>query len=791
MSSGPLLNPRFFGARVPRIEDKRLLTGNGRYIDDLPDSGALHAAFLRSPYAHARIESIDVSGALKAGAAAAFTAEDLGAAWKEYPVPVPHPALRPHNTVPLAKDKTRYMGEPVAVVLAESRARAEDALEGIRASYEILEATVHPADALKEGAPLVHDDLGDNLAARLEVNIGDAEKALARAPRRETIRLKMQRGGSGAMETRGHLVSYDPKFDHLTLYASTQTPHLMRKDLAYMLDRPESAIDVIAPDVGGGFGPKAYAYPEDTVIAWAAIRLGGSVKWIEDRLEHIQTTVQEREQIHEVEIGFDDEGRIRALRDRGICDLGAYLPWSIVVPLLSLTCIPGPYKIPNFSGVLEAAYTHRVPVAPVRGAGRIQAAFIMERVIDHIAHALGLDPAEVRRRNFVQPEDMPYEVGLRARDGSMMTYDSGDYPKLMDQALEATGYEEFKKGVRRPGEEGDPANGRLVGIGIGCNVEGTGFGPFEGAVIRVEPSGRILLATGAAPQGQGTETVLAQVLADVLNVTPEDITVVTGDTRAIPYGIGTFASRVAVMAANSVLLGGEALKKKMFECAASRLEASAEDLDLADGKVFVRGAPDRSVAFGELAKEAAGVPGIMMSGRTPGLEVSEYYTPSRAATAAACHVVVVEVDAHTGFVKVLRHHVAHDCGRVLNPMLLDGQIQGGVVHGIGEALIEEVVFDENGTPLASTFLDYLLPLATDVPDFELSHMESPSPFNPLGVKGAGEGGTMAAPAAIVAAVENALEPHGIRIHEVPLTPFRLWGIIQAGGRERGGPEFRL
>ncbi|MFQ5913744.1 MAG: molybdopterin cofactor-binding domain-containing protein [Nitrospinota bacterium] len=788
MSSDLLLNPRFFGARVLRVEDKRLLTGHGRYVDDLPALGALHAAFLRSPYAHARIEAIDVSGALKAGAVAAFAAEDLGPAWKEFPIPVPHPALRPHNTVPLAKEKTRYVGEPVAVVLAEHRGQAEDALEEIRVSYEILEATSHPVDALQKDAPLVHEDLGDNVAAHLEVQIGDAEKAMARAPRRETLRLKMQRGGSGAMETRGLLASYDPKFDRLTLYASTQTPHLMRKDLAYVLDRPESTIDVIAPDVGGGFGPKVYSYPEDVVISWSAIQLGRPVKWIEDRLEHIQSSVQEREQFHEVEVGFDEEGRILALKDRGVCDIGAYLPWSIVVPLLSVTCIPGPYKVRHFKGALDVVYTHRVPVAPVRGAGRIQSIFIIERMIDRIADVLDLDSAEVRRRNFVQPDEFPYELGLRARDGSVMTYDSGDYPGLMELALKAAGYEDFRKGKRRPGEEGDPEGGRYVGMGISFNVEGTGFGPYEGVILRVEPSGRILLATGAASQGQGHETMLAQAVADALTVKPEDITVVTGNTRAIPYGMGAFASRTAVMATNSAVLAGKTLKKKILEAAASRLEASVEDLDLADGNVFVRGVPDRSVTFGELARDAAGVAGVMMGGKTPGLEASEYYTPSMPATSSSCQVCVVEVDVQTGFVKVLRHILAHDCGRVINPLLLEGQVHGGVVHGIGEALIEEVVFDENGTPLASTFLDYLLPLATDVPDFELLHQETPSPFNPLGIKGGGECGTMGAPAVVASAVEDALRPLGIQICELPLTPYRLWRILQGGNSP---VEFRL
>ena len=788
MSSDLLLNPRFFGARVPRVEDQRLLTGSGRYVDDLDCPDALHAAFLRSPYAHARIQKIDLTGCLEAGAVAAFTAKDLGDSWKELPVPIPHPSLRPHNTVPLAKDKVRYVGEPVVLVLARSRAEAEDALESVQVSYDILPAASNPIDALKDNSPLVHEDLGDNMAAHLEIQIGDPDKVRDDSPNRSTLRLKMQRGGCGAMETRGHLASYDPKFDRLIVYAGTQTPHLMRTDLAYMLGRPESSIDVVAPDVGGGFGPKAYSYPEDTVIAWAAIRMKGSVKWIEDRIEHIQSTVQEREQYHEVEIGFDDEGHLLALKDRGVCDIGSYLPWSIVVPLLSITCIPGPYKLRNFSADLKVAYTHRVPVAPVRGAGRIQSVFIMERVLDHISDELRVDPTKVRHKNYIQPEDFPYEVGLRARDGSMMTYDSGDYPKLLEMAKEATGYEDFRKGNRLPGEEDDPENGIYVGMGISCNVEGTGFGPFEGAVIRIESSGKVTLATGAAPQGQGHETVLSQALADVLNISPEDISVITGDTRAIPYGYGAFASRLAVMATNSVVIGGNELRKKILTYAADHLEASPEDLGMAEGHVFVEGAPDRSVNFGELAKMAGGVPGVMMGGKSPGLEVSEYHTPSMPATSVACHVCVVRVDTNTGYVRIQRHHIAHDCGTVLNPLLLDGQVHGGAVHGIGEALIEEIVFDENGTPQASTFLDYLLPLSTDVPDFDLSHMETPSPFNPLGIKGAGESGTMASPAVVAAAVEDALRPLGIKIRELPLTPYRLWKIIQ----ERHSPlDFRL
>lgn len=783
MSSEFRLNTKWIGADVPRKEDQRLLTGGGRYVDDLPCPEALHGAFLRSPYAHARIESIDVSGALErggGGAVAAFTAEDMGEACREFPQPVPNPALRPRNILPLARGFTRYVGEPVVFVLAGDRAAAEDALNGVRVSFEVLPATAHPVDALKAGAPLVHADLGDNRAARLEVRFGDAEKELARAPRRETLRLTLCRAGGEAMETRGMLAYHDAAFDRLTVYSSTQVPHQVRRNISRVLGRPEHSVDVIAPDVGGGFGPKAFSYPEEFVVPWAAMRVGRPVKWIEDRIEHIQTTYQEREQVHEVEVGYDEEGRILALRDRGVFDTGAYVPWGAVVPYLSMTNIPGPYRIQHFDAAMEVVYTHRVPVTPVRGAGRPQSAFIMERVIERIADRLGLDSVAVRRKNFIQPEEFPYEIGILARDGTPLTYDNGDYPVLMNMALEAAAYEDFRNGKRRPGEAGDPEKGRYVGMGVSFNIEGTGFGPYEGAVVRVDDSGEVILYTGATPTGQGHETILSQVLAETLDLDPGSIKVVTGDTRHIPYGFGTFASRIAVTASNSVAVAGEAMRKKVFEFASASLECAAEDLEIIDGKVAVQGSPERSMTLGEVARAAAGTPGMMMGGKSPGLEVREYNTPSAPATSAGCHVCVVEVDAETGHVRVLRYVVAHDCGRILNPTILTGQVRGAIVHGIGETIIEEVAFDENAAPLASTFLDYLLPLSTDIPDIEVHHMETPSPFNYLGVKGAGESGTIAAPAAVVAAIEDALKPLGVEINETPLTPYRIWKILETG-----------
>lgn len=759
-----------------RKEDQRLLTGRGRYLDDLPCPAALHAAFLRSPYAHARIVDLDLGGCRGAGAVDAYKAEDLGDLWQPFPTPVPHPDLRGHNWVPLARAKVKFVGEPVAVAVAESRAAAEDALEAIRAEYEILPVAHHPSQALEPGAPLVHDELDDNLAIRLEANIGDADKALAEAPRVESLRLEIQRGGGGSMECRGVLAQYDPLYDKLVVHSSTQIPHFVRQKLAFLLRRTPESIDVIATDVGGGFGPKATVYPEEFMIPWLAMKLEQPVKWTEDRMEYIQTGVQEREQIHQVTVGFDDEGRILALKDEAVVDLGAYPAWGIVTPILTLMAIPGPYKIKHFSGEMNVAYTHRVAVAPVRGAGRPQATFVIERTVDHIARMLGLDRAEVRLRNFVQPDEFPYEVGLPTREG-VMTYDSGNYPELFRKVLDKAGYESLAK--KNPRDAGASSK-TLTGIGLSFNVEETGAGPFEGARIRVESDGRVIVSTGACSQGQGHETIFSQVAADALGISPDDVTVIAGDTRQITYGIGTLASRSSVTACSAIVQAAHTLQEKALALGAEYFEAGREDLELGEGRVFVKGSPDRSVGLGELASFSLGAsPGIILPpGMKPGLEAEEYFAPEKAAYSAGAHVAVVEVDPDTGFVRILRYVAGHDCGKVINPLLIDGQIRGGVVHGIGDTFIEEVAFDENGQPLASSFLDYLLPLATDAPEVETVHLETPCPHNLVGVKGAGESGTIAALAAVISAVEDALQPLGIQIHESPVTPARLHALIR-------------
>lgn len=772
-------NPKFFGARAPRTEDQRLLTGGGRYVDDIPCPDCLHAAFLRSPYAHARIRKIDLSGCMEAGAVTACQNADMGPAGADFPIQMPHPALRGTNWAPLAKEKTRFYGEPVAVVVAPTRAEAEDALDAAVVEYEVLPAACHPVDALKPDAPLVQDELGDNLAAHLETRIGDPDEALASAPHVEEFELRTQRGAAGAMECRAILAQYDSQFDRLRVYISSQTPHPTRQRIAAILGRPEETVEVISPDVGGGFGPKGSFYPEDLVIPWLAVKMEHPVRWTGDRMEFIQATIQEREGIHKVTVGFDDDGRILAMKVHTTLDTGAY---AIYGPLNSLNVLShsvGLYKLRNYEGILDQVYTHRVPCGPVRGASRPQGAFIIERAMDRIAGALGLDGAEVRFRNFIQPEDMPYVVGLPTWAGPM-TYESGNYPELLKITLEKAGYDSLRKQERRR------PDGKLLGIGVACNIEMTGGGPFEGARMHVEPNGTVVVATGSTPQGQGHVSTFAQVAADAMGVSPEAVRVITGDTNHITYGIGTFGSRSTVNASNAIVMAAQTIRQKAFALAAAKLEADEKDLTIGEGKIFVKGAPDRSVTLGEIAgysvMGAGGPP--LPKGTQPGLDAEEYFKPDVPAYAYGAHVAVVEVDPDTGFVKLLNYVAGHDCGRMVNPMMVDGQVQGGVAHGIGDALIEELAFDENGTPQASTFLDYLLPLSTDIPPIETVHLESPCPTNPLGLKGCGEGGTIGALPAVASAIEDALKPLGVTVNDSLLPPSRVHAIIQeADGKE--------
>jgi len=770
-----------FGVRVKRREDLPLLTGQGSYTDDLKRPGMLHAAVLRSPHAHAKIRSIAVSAARAlAGVAAVFTHADLGAAGKEIPLLQPNPLLVARTQLLLAHDEVRYVGEPVAFVVGDDRYVTEDALELIEVAYEPLAVAADAEGALEDGAPLVYPEIANNLASRFTLGFGDATEVFGRADLVLRQRFKTHRGAGQAMECRVVLAEYDRRANRITMWSATQAPHLIGRLASQMLGMEEWQLRVIAPhDVGGGFGPKAIFYPEEGLVPFAARALGRPVKWTEDRHEHFLSTNQERDQYHDAEMALTREGKVLGFRDTVVFDTGAYVPWGIVEPWITATTIPGPYKLSAFQVDMQVVYTHKVPVTPVRGAGRPQAVFVMERMMDLAARELQLDPAEIRQRNFIQPEEMPYPMGLVYRDGAQVTYDSGDYPACLRKAQDLIGYDQFRREQSRARLEG-----RYIGVGIGAYVEGTGLGPYEGAIVQIESSGKVLVTTGATPQGQGHVTTMAQIAAHELGINVDDVTVITGDTGAIPFGIGTFASRIAVNAGNSIALAAREVREKALTIAANLLEANKDDLELAQGSVFVRGAPARSISLGALALTAAGArPGYTLPpGVQPGLQATHYFSPSQAAYASGTHVITVEVDVRTGDVKILDYAVAHDCGRMINPMIVEGQVQGGVAHGIGNSFYEELIYDNNGQLLTASFMDYLLPTAKEVPTAKIAHMEVVCPLNPLGVKGVGEGGTIPSAAAFAGAVENALAPFNVTVKEVPLSPEKVRKLLREAGR---------
>jgi len=770
-----------FGTRVERREDLPLLTGQGCFTDDLKRPGMLHAAVLRSPHAHAKIRSIDVSAARAlAGVVAVFTHADLGAAGKKIPLLQPNPLLVARTQLLLAHDEVRYVGEPVAFVVGDDRYVTEDALELIEVAYEPLAVAADAEAALKDGAPLVHPEIANNLASRFTLGFGDVAESFARADLVLRQRFKTHRGAGQAMEGRVVLAEHDRRANRITMWSATQAPHLIGRLASEMLGMEERQVRVIAPhDVGGGFGPKAIFYPEEGLVPFAARALGRPVKWTEDRREHFLSTNQERDMYHDAEMALTREGKILAFRDTAVFDTGAYVPWGIVDPWISATTIPGPYKLPAFQVDMQVVYTHKVPVTPVRGAGRPQAVFVMERMMDLAARELQLDPAEIRQRNFIQPEEMPYAMGLVYRDGARVIYDSGDYPACLRKSQDLMGYDQFRREQANARSEG-----RYIGVGIGVYVEGTGLGPYEGAIVQIESSGKVLVTTGATPQGQGHVTTMAQIAAHELGLNVDDVTVITGDTGAIPFGVGTFASRIAVNAGNSIALASREVREKALDIAANLLEANKDDLELAQGSVFVRGAPARSITLGALALTAAGArPGFTLPpGVLPGLLATNYFSPSQAAYANGAHVITVEVDVRKGDVKILDYAVAHDCGRMINPMIVEGQIQGGVAHGIGNSFYEELIYDDNGQLLTASFMDYLLPTAKEVPTAKIAHMEVVCPLNPLGVKGVGEGGTIPSAAAFAGAVEDALKPFNVTVKEVPLSPEKVRKLLREAGR---------
>ncbi|MFG2073363.1 aerobic carbon-monoxide dehydrogenase large subunit [Nonomuraea maritima] len=784
------MTTKLFGEPVQRREDHRLLTGGGRYVDDLGHD-ALAAAFVRSPHAHARIRDIDVTAALDVeGLVAIYTWDDLPErVGRPLPLLIPHPALTHGRTaLPLARDVVRHVGEPVVMVVATDRYAAEDVCARIEVDYEPLKPVVGPEQAVS-GVHLVHDDVPGNVGAHLvqEVPGPDgrgAREAIETAPHTLSFRLDIERSAATPLEGRGVYARWDGR--DLRVYSSTQTSTSVRMAVSAVLGVPLPQVEVIAPDVGGGFGVKiVHPWPEEILVPWAAMTLGREVKWTEDRREHFVASAHERGQVQHVRVGFDDDGRLLGLDVTILHDHGAYTPYGIIVPIVTSTQLLGPYKVGAYRVEFSSLYTNTVQVTPYRGAGRPQGVFCMERTMDKIARRLGKDRAEVRAANFIQPEDFPYDQGMTFQDGRPLIYDSGDYPRMLRMLKELIGWDDFE---RAPGR----------GIGIGCYVEGTGPGPYEGGHVQITSDGQVHVSTGLTSQGQGHETAFAQIAATELGVPIERVSVVTGDTRRLGYAVGTFASRAAVVSGNAIALACRKVREKALRVAADALEADPADLEITEGVVHVAGAPQASMplstvavlanplryAFDEETARATQFAGAadpnrppVAEGDEPGLEGREFYSPIRCTFAAGMHAAIVETDPDTAEIRIVRYAVVHDCGNLINPMIVEGQIHGGVAQGVGGALYERMVYDEHGQLVNASFMDFLMPYATEVPHVETAHLQTPSPLNPLGIKGAGEAGVIPVSAVVASALEDA---EGIPIDRMPISPSELFHLRTSG-----------
>ena len=775
------MGARYFGAEVLRGEDRPLITGEGQYVDDIRLPGTLHGAYVRSPHAHALIKSIDTSEALALdGVHAVFTFSDLDEpinrpATQTYPSPLIKQDLRPF---PLAKEEVCYVGETIAFIVADTRHIAEDAIPLVAIEFDILEPVVRLRDAVSDTSPRAHITSPDNIASQMTVSYGDVKNTFKNADHLLETKFLQHRGGCHAMEGRAVLANYNSALDELTVWSATQCPYLIRRSLATQFEMSESRIRVIAPDVGGGFGPKAGFYVEEIIVPWASRKLGRPVKWTEDRREHFISTNTQRDTWWELEIAASKEGRVLGVRGKIILDNGAYIPYGLLLAFTTVTPLPGPYKVLALDITQEVVFTNTVTNSPVRGAGRPNAAYAMERVIETVARHLNIERDEIRRRNFVNKDDFPYQTGLIHFNGRPMTYDSGDYHSLLEKALELADYSGFSRRQKEARKEG-----RFLGIGISSCIEDTGVGPYEGVTIRVDPLGKIYVSSGAASQGQGHKTILRQIVADELHVDIDDIHVEIGDTAKFPQGVGTVASRVGVNIGTAAFAAATNVRKKALSLAAEILETECENLEIEDGIIRDKGKSNTTISLGELALKLAPMSGgAIPDGHTASLESTSYDSSKGLAHASGSNVCELEVDTGTGEVKLLNYSVAHDCGKKINPLIVEGQIIGGVVHGIGNALFEEMIYDDNGQPQTTNYGEYLLPLATEMPPINIVHQETASPLNPLGLKGAGEGGTIPAAGAIVAAIENALQEFDVVIDRYPVTPQYLCDLIDSGAQ---------
>jgi carbon-monoxide dehydrogenase large subunit len=778
------MTKKYVGASILRNEDPRLLTGQAQFFDDIELPGMLHAAFYRSDYAHARIKSIDVSEARKLpGVVAVYTAEDFGDYWHIGPLQVPPPLaikgaiFHARPLVPIAKDKVRYSGEPLAVILAESRYIAEDAIGLIFADLEPLPAVVDMEKALEPGATLIHEDLDSNLAADVSQESGNYSEAAAKADLVIKRRFFMDRCAGGAMENRGLVINWEDKIQKMTVYTGTQAPIPLRNSIARNLNLSEDQVRVVNPFVGGGFGPKVMtSMPDDVLLPWLSLKLKRPIKWVEDRRENFLATTAERDQIHYAEIALTKEGKILGLKDVFYHNTGAYDPYGMTVPLNTQTHTTGQYLVPNFYTQTKMVFTTKMVVTPVRGAGRHYGVFVMERLLDLAAKELKIDLVEIRRRNLIQPDQLPYKTGIIGQDFVENVLDSGNYPAAIQKAAEMIGYETFIK-------EEQPklrAQGKKVGIGIVNFVEGTGVGPYEGCRITVGNNGKVIVLTGNATQGQAHFTTFAQIVADQIGVKVTDIHVNTADTDLFHWGAGTFASRGATVAGSAVHAAAVKVRAKALQLASKYFETPESELELVDGLVRVADIPGKSISLGDLAAKANPSRGVMEAGVEPGLEATAYYGPPHGATGYGSNAMIIEIDPNTYKVNILKFVFVHDCGTVINPMVAEGQIHGGIQMGIGNSFFEQLIYDENGQLLNASFMDYLMPRSTDMPmRMELGHICTPSPLNPLGIKGLGEAGAIPVPPAFIQAVENALADENLEILEAPLSPSMIFEYVRA------------
>lgn len=775
---------KMIGAPLKRKEDPKLITGNGRFTDDIKLPGMLYGAFVRSPHAHARIKAIDAAGALALpGVVAVYTGQDLIGKVKAVPTMwyVTGANLKAKDRSALAVDKVRYAGECVALVVAENRYIARDAVDLIEVEYEELPAVVHQEAALAEGAPLVHDDVENNLALLWQA--GEVpDEAFTKAEVVVKQRLYNQRVIPNPIETRGAVAQYNPGSDELTIWCTSQNPHIHRMVYADVLGIPETRLRVVSPDVGGGFGSKIATYNEEAVIGHAARDLKRPVKWIEERKEHFMATAHARDEVIEVELAGKRDGTFTAIRVKNTANLGAYLStFGGGCPTIDFgLMVTGAYTIPKAAVVTYGVYTNTTPTDAYRGAGKPEAAYQIERIVDLFAQEIGMDPVEVRRKNLIPHEAFPYSTAMG------VTYDSGHYQDTLSQALEIVDYEGLREQQERLRQEG-----KWLGIGVSTYVELCGFGPskvagaigfmggvWENSTVRVHPSGKVSVFTGTSPHGQGTATTFAQVVAEKLGIPIDDIELISGDTRSVSMGWGTYGSRNTAVGGAAVAIAADRVVAKAKTIAAHELEASATDVEFSEGVFRVIGAPERSRTFQEIAK-SANFAWNLPDGVEPALEGQSFFDPPNFVYPFGAHICVVEVDGQTGEIELKRYVAVDDVGRVINPLLAEGQVHGGVAQGIGQALWEGAVYSDNGQLLSGTFIDYAMPKARFFPTIESRFTENPSPVNPLGAKGVGETGTTGAPPAVVNAVMDALRPFGIKDLDMPLTPEKVWRAMQS------------